>query len=110
MSELLSIATVRSSAIGRLNKSTSAAYTQSHTTPCHMAFHHSQLGLLSALENALIRILTLGPIPQHVAFIMDGNRRWARLNDKQPYEGHSDGYAALRRVRLITLISFFRKK
>jgi undecaprenyl diphosphate synthase len=38
------------------------------------------------------------PIPEHVAIIMDGNRRWAR-NRKLPIaEGHRRGMLALRRV------------
>lgn len=32
-----------------------------------------------------------GPIPEHVAFIMDGNRRWAKKGGLQPYHGHSEG-------------------
>lgn len=30
-------------------------------------------------------------IPQHVAFIMDGNRRWARQNNLPVFEGHKKG-------------------
>ena len=32
-----------------------------------------------------------GPIPNHVAFIMDGNRRWARRGGLQSHEGHPEG-------------------
>lgn len=32
------------------------------------------------------------PIPQHVAIIPDGNRRWARHNGLTVYEGHWEGY------------------
>jgi Putative undecaprenyl diphosphate synthase len=50
-------------------------------------------------EDILIRVLSSGPIPKHVAFVMDGNRRYARMNHKQPIQGHTDGFLALRRVR-----------
>ncbi|KAJ7090386.1 Decaprenyl diphosphate synthase-like protein [Mycena belliarum] len=49
-------------------------------------------------ERLLLRILAVGPIPQHVAFVMDGNRRYARMNQKAIAQGHSDGFVALRRV------------
>jgi len=56
------------------------------------------------LRTALIRSLLLGPRPQHVAFIMDGNRRHAR-NKHQPVRvGHEEGFEALKRV-----LSFFLK-
>ena len=56
------------------------------------------------LRSALIHSLLLGPRPQHVAFIMDGNRRYAR-NKHQPVRvGHEEGFEALKRV-----LSFFLK-
>ena len=35
-------------------------------------------------------------IPQHVAIIMDGNGRWARLHGKERYEGHIAGVEPVR--------------
>lgn len=32
-----------------------------------------------------------GAMPRHIAIIMDGNRRWARLNGKSKNEGHRQG-------------------
>lgn len=32
-----------------------------------------------------------GPIPSHIAFIMDGNRRWARKSNLPVHEGHPAG-------------------
>ncbi|KAJ6620305.1 Decaprenyl diphosphate synthase-like protein [Mycena sp. CBHHK59/15] len=49
-------------------------------------------------ERLLLRVLAAGPIPQHVAFVMDGNRRYARMNQKAIHQGHSDGFVALRRM------------
>lgn len=50
------------------------------------------------LRSLLMRTLRLGPIPAHVAFIMDGNRRWARGHDQsmKVSHGHSHGFEALR--------------
>ena len=39
-----------------------------------------------------------GPIPQHVAIIMDGNGRWASHRQLPRYEGHRQGVANIRRV------------
>jgi len=35
-------------------------------------------------------------LPRHVAIIMDGNRRWARLHDRAEIEGHAAGVEAIR--------------
>ena len=40
-------------------------------------------------------MLKAGPIPKHIAFVMDGNRRYARMNRKEVQQGHSDGFIAL---------------
>ena len=37
-------------------------------------------------------------LPRHVAIIMDGNRRWARLHGKPEAEGHAAGVAAIRPI------------
>ncbi len=34
-------------------------------------------------------------IPDHIALILDGNRRWARARGMQPWEGHKAGYEAV---------------
>lgn len=43
----------------------------------------------------IIKVLKAGPIPQHVAFIMDGNRRFARKENIAKAEGHSKGFDKL---------------
>ena len=35
------------------------------------------------------------PYPRHIAIIMDGNRRWAKIHGKSPVEGHRAGVTAL---------------
>ena len=50
------------------------------------------------VQDALLAVLSAGPVPQHVAFVMDGNRRYARRQHKVVWEGHADGFEALRRV------------
>lgn len=37
-------------------------------------------------------------IPDHIAMILDGNRRWARARGLRPWEGHRAGYAAIRKI------------
>ncbi len=37
-------------------------------------------------------------VPQHVGFILDGNRRWAREHGMPVIEGHRQGVKALKRV------------
>ncbi len=37
-------------------------------------------------------------IPNHIAMILDGNRRWARARGLQPWEGHKAGYEAVQRL------------
>ncbi|KAK6342606.1 cis-prenyltransferase [Orbilia javanica] len=50
------------------------------------------------LQEALIGALRQGPIPQHVAFVMDGNRRFARQSHIETTEGHNLGFEALAKI------------
>jgi ditrans,polycis-polyprenyl diphosphate synthase len=46
-----------------------------------------------------IQVLRQGPIPAHVAFIMDGNRRFAKKNRlSRTVEGHAAGFEGLHQV------------
>jgi undecaprenyl diphosphate synthase len=56
-----------------------------------------------------------GPVPQHVAIIMDGNGRWASRRGLPRFEGHRRGVEAVRRtvkasieigIRYLTIYSF----
>lgn len=54
--------------------------------------------LLVRIRNLLVGALGQGPVPQHIAFIMDGNRRYARKHNLETSAGHHLGYEALARV------------
>lgn len=45
-----------------------------------------------------LKKLKAGSLPQHLAIIMDGNRRWAKRKGLSPIEGHAMGAEALRKV------------
>ncbi|RLG86950.1 MAG: di-trans,poly-cis-decaprenylcistransferase [Thermoprotei archaeon] len=49
-------------------------------------------------EEWLWRQIRDGPIPQHVAIIPDGNRRWARRRGLMTSDGHVHGYERLKEV------------
>jgi ditrans,polycis-polyprenyl diphosphate synthase len=52
----------------------------------------------NTLQLWILSVLAVGPIPRHVAFVMDGNRRYARSRHKLAKEGHYEGFSTLRRV------------
>jgi ditrans,polycis-polyprenyl diphosphate synthase len=73
------------------------------------SFHHSRIRrwfassppaawAIRQLRELLIGALKQGPIPQHVAFVMDGNRRFAKSHKIETVEGHNLGFEALARV------------
>ncbi len=72
-----------------------------------LCFSWLQTKLIARAQRLLLRVLAAGPVPRHVAFVMDGNRRYARMNHKQVNQGHADGYLALRRVRILILVYIF---
>lgn len=47
---------------------------------------------------ALIKGIRSGPVPKHIAFIMDGNRRFAKTNQMELGEGHLAGFDSLGKV------------
>src|SRR4029078_982247 len=49
-------------------------------------------------EQSLARSIDFTRLPRHVAIIMDGNGRWARLRHKRRVEGHRAGIASVRDV------------
>ncbi|KAF9789665.1 Di-trans-poly-cis-decaprenylcistransferase [Thelephora terrestris] len=58
----------------------------------------------STFRRGLIKVLAAGPVPQHVAFVMDGNRRYARQRNMAIKEGHTNGFYALQQILEICLL------
>ncbi|KAM9031959.1 dehydrodolichyl diphosphate synthase complex subunit DHDDS isoform X3 [Sarcophilus harrisii] len=52
-------------------------------------------GELSLLERFCANIIKAGPMPKHIAFIMDGNRRYAQKCQVERQEGHTQGFNKL---------------
>lgn len=44
-----------------------------------------------------------GHVPRHIAFIMDGNRRFAKQKHSQALSGHQEGALALKKCLLYCL-------
>ncbi|KAK2762060.1 cis-prenyltransferase [Arachnomyces sp. PD_36] len=70
---------------------------------------------ISQVRELLIGALRQGPVPRHVAFVMDGNRRFARNHRIETVEGHNLGFEALAKilevcyksgVRVVTIYAF----
>ena len=50
---------------------------------------------LSWSQKIFGNILLNGPVPKHVAIIMDGNRRYAKTRNIKKIEGHISGFEKL---------------
>jgi undecaprenyl diphosphate synthase len=66
-------------------------------------------------ESQLLRAVKQGPVPLHIAIIMDGNGRWARRRGLPRHFGHRAGIETIRNVvrwadeigvRILTLYAF----
>ncbi|CAA2989502.1 dehydrodolichyl diphosphate synthase 6-like [Olea europaea subsp. europaea] len=51
--------------------------------------------LVSHMRRLLFRVLSVGPIPNHIAFILDGNRRYAKKRNLGEGMGHRVGFLTL---------------
>ncbi|KAF8843354.1 Di-trans-poly-cis-decaprenylcistransferase [Paxillus ammoniavirescens] len=91
-----------------------------------MSLSQLPTGLLALLQSPLtyvktqfmhllLDIIATGPIPRHIAFEMDGNRRYARRQGKEGREGHGHGFETLigvlelclrLRIRCVTVYAF----
>ncbi|KAK9455716.1 Decaprenyl diphosphate synthase-like protein [Dipodascopsis uninucleata] len=49
-------------------------------------------------QEIFMSVLRTGPVPQHVAFVMDGNRRFAKRRKLEVREGHSAGFESLAHI------------
>ncbi|KAL2335681.1 hypothetical protein Fmac_016894 [Flemingia macrophylla] len=56
---------------------------------------HLLSGLYGYLRRCIFAILSVGPVPNHIAFIMDGNRRYAKKRNMREGDGHKAGFTAL---------------
>lgn len=61
---------------------------------------------ISHLRELLVGALRQGPVPLHIAFVMDGNRRFARTHGIETVEGHNLGFEALARVGSFSFFFF----
>ena len=70
---------------------------------------------LAFLRKCIFMVLSRGPIPSHIAFIMDGNRRFSKKNKLMEGAGHRVGFSALMsmlrycyefRVKYVTIFAF----
>ncbi|KAL4377951.1 hypothetical protein GQ457_02G003800 [Hibiscus cannabinus] len=71
--------------------------------------------IVNFLRKCVFYILSVGPIPNHIAFIMDGNRRYSKRLNLMQGAGHKVGYSALMSmlkycyelgVRYVTIYAF----
>lgn len=61
--------------------------------------HSIWSGMIASLIRVAVFLLRLGPIPKHVAFIMDGNRRFARRHQlASVVEGHDLGFRKMEEI------------
>lgn len=58
---------------------------------------------LTWFEKIFCRVMAQGRLPKHIAFIMDGNRRFAKSLNKSAIEGHKLGVESLKKCLLICL-------
>lgn len=54
--------------------------------------------VINSAKYMVTGILKAGQLPQHVSFIMDGNRRYAKQNKLELFEGHEAGSVSLLRI------------
>lgn len=63
--------------------------------------------LFGFTKDFTISLLKTGPIPKHVALIMDGNRRYAKNHNLPLKDGHSAGAETLLKVSKRSIILCF---
>ncbi|ESW14209.1 hypothetical protein PHAVU_008G261800 [Phaseolus vulgaris] len=85
------------------SSSSSSFYSRSYYPPCH----RSQTRGLAVTKRRTVAVESPEPIPEelaaelmpkHVAVIMDGNGRWAKLRNLPASAGHQAGVQSLRRM------------
>ena len=63
-----------------------------------MQVHWFEGGFGRLYDRMLTAQVQHGPVPTHVAIIMDGNRRFALAGGRPPHDGHRRGKAKVREV------------
>jgi ditrans,polycis-polyprenyl diphosphate synthase len=58
---------------------------------------------LSRWEKLAIGVMRQGHVPQHIAFIMDGNRRFGKNKLDKAMSGHQEGAYILKKCLLYCL-------
>lgn len=51
------------------------------------------------MEQNIEDIINMQALPEHVAIIMDGNRRWAKKNNLSTPQGHKEGAENLKELQ-----------
>jgi ditrans,polycis-polyprenyl diphosphate synthase len=54
--------------------------------------------VLKLTKKAVAMALQTGPVPQHVGFVMDGNRRYAKTHNIELKEGHNAGFESMAQI------------
>lgn len=54
-------------------------------------------------EKFAIGVMKQGKVPQHIAFIMDGNRRFGKAKSSKAMSGHQEGAYTLKKCLLYCL-------
>ena len=50
------------------------------------------------MEEDICKVIDMENLPEHIAIIMDGNRRWAKANKLTTAQGHKEGAENLKRI------------
>ena len=50
------------------------------------------------MEEDISKFVNVENLPEHIAIIMDGNRRWAKENNLDTASGHKEGAENLKRI------------
>ena len=58
------------------------------------------------MHRQIISTLKCGPVPKHIAIIMDGNRRFAKNNHIERQQGHMKGFDKLSEVSILYIRYF----
>jgi undecaprenyl diphosphate synthase len=57
--------------------------------------------MLKEVDNK-VKLIDLSKLPSHIAFIMDGNRRWAKIRNLPSIIGHKKGFSVFKDIILFS--------